>query len=133
MNIAEYMAWLFQKPEVRGQISEVGRQISEARGLKTEVRSEDLSSVLCPLPSVIRHLSTVLYYLFSFICHLSSVFCHLFSVPINLAQYLRGHIITQFHRFISMFGSQIIRPFFQIGDGQVIVGRRKVCIELKCL
>ena len=55
------------------------------------------------------------------ICHpsLSSVFClclpvlcPLFSVPINLVQYFGGHIISQLHRFIGMFGQPDHTPLF---------------------
>ena len=136
-----YKAWFFQKPEVRGQISEVRKQTSENR-------SKELKN----LHFFHQYLPSILYYLppgfriphsqfgFRVFCHPSSVFCFLssficllFPVPIDLIQYLRGHIISQLHRFISMFGSQIIRPFFQVSDGQIIVGRRKVSIEFNCL
>ena len=139
--------------EIRGrnsedgtQKSEVGSQGSEDRFQRSEIRSKELYNPhffinIRPLSSFIFSLPSVLCFLvtgfriphfqfpiqFSVICLLS------FPVFVDLVQYLRGHIITQFHRFISMFGSQIMLSFFQIGDGQVIVGRRKVCIELNGL
>jgi hypothetical protein len=130
--------------EIRGPKSEVGSQGSEDRFQRSEIRSKELYN-----PHFFhQHPTSVILHLFSALCilvtgfripnspfnSLSSVICLLsFPVPINLFQYFGGHIISQLHRFIGMFGSQIILPFFQVGDGQVIVGRRKVCIELNGL
>ena len=146
-----YKAWHFQKSGVgtqrtglRNQRSEVRGQKTDFRGQKSEVRNctiriffiniRPLSSFTCSLPSVLCFLVTgfrIPHFQFpiqfSVICLLS------FPVPINLFQYFGGYIISQLHRFIGMFGSQIILPFFQVGDGQVIVGRRKIRIEFNGL
>ena len=73
--------------------------------------------------------------LFSVIRRLSSVFCPLFSVfllPV-LVKFLdnfRGHFISQLRSFIAVLHSQFIFPFLKVGDGQVVLGRSKICIKM---